>query len=398
MEIGIGLDLGLRLTWDEQRHMAREAASLGYTSVWTNCNATGRDAFQVCSQWNTATKDLAEGGIGTGISVVPVAIWSPSVLAAVAGTVGELTGGRFILGIGSGAIVSEEFRRSYNIAAHPPIGMMREYVTTVRSLLRGEPVDHTGPAVSLHGVQLGFRPPSVPVFLGALGPQMLRLAGEAADGAALNWCTAEQVTESRARVNAGAEKAGRDPSEVRLAEYIRICVDDDLDLARAAYTRATMGYALGRHPDAPQSGYRAHFGRMGFDDDLKRIEVGRQQGMPEDAVIAAFPDKLLRAVGYYGPASGLRRRFGDWQRALTSPWFASSRRARVSTRCSPSCAPVPPRRSRVAEQGRVSEPRRAGRPAGALGRARARTTSRSKLAPGRRRQRGCVRLRSGPDR
>jgi alkanesulfonate monooxygenase SsuD/methylene tetrahydromethanopterin reductase-like flavin-dependent oxidoreductase (luciferase family) len=304
MEIGIGLDPTLRLSWDEQRQMAREAVSLGYTSAWTPSGPAARDAFHVCSQWNAATRDAVEGGIATGISVVPVPAWSPAVLASQAGTVGELTGGRFILGIGSGGIYSAEFQRTWGKPAYPPIAMMREYVTTIRALLGGEKIDHDGPSVSLHGVQLTFRPPSVPVFLGALGPQMLRLAGEVSDGAALNWCTPEQIAVSRERVNAGARKAGRDPSEVRLAEYIRVCVDDDVAVARRAYTRAAMGYALGRVPGASQSGYRAHFGRMGYDDDLRRIEQGRDMGMPEQEIIDAFPEQMLLGVGYFGPASG----------------------------------------------------------------------------------------------
>ena len=73
---------------------------------------------------------------------------------------------------------------------------------------------------------------------------MLSLAGEAADGAALNWCTPEQVAVSRATVTKGAQAAGRDPSEITMIEYIRICVDDDVDAARRAYTKALMGYAL----------------------------------------------------------------------------------------------------------------------------------------------------------
>src|SRR5438270_62199 len=81
-------------------------------------------------------------------------------------------------------------------------------------------VDYEGPAVKLHGVKLGFRPPHVPVYLGALGPQMLRLAGAHADGAALNWCTPEQITWSRSEIEAGARKAGRDPAEVKVIEWI----------------------------------------------------------------------------------------------------------------------------------------------------------------------------------
>jgi alkanesulfonate monooxygenase SsuD/methylene tetrahydromethanopterin reductase-like flavin-dependent oxidoreductase (luciferase family) len=309
MEIGIGLDPTLGLSWDEQRQMAREAAGMGYKSAWTPSSPAARDAFHLCSQWNAGTRDIVDGGIATGISVVPVPTWSPPILASQAGTVAELTGGRFILGIGSGGIYSGEFQRTWGLPAWPPIGMMRDYVSTVRALLAGEKVEHDGPSVSLHGVQLSFRPPSVPVFLGALGPQMLRLAGEVSDGAALNWCTPEQIATSRERVNAGALKAGRDPKEVRLAEYIRVCIDDDLDVARRAYTRAAMGYALGRVPGASQNGYRAHFGRMGYDGDLKRIEEGRARGMPEDEVVDAFPPDMLLGVGYYGAAAGAAEAF-----------------------------------------------------------------------------------------
>jgi alkanesulfonate monooxygenase SsuD/methylene tetrahydromethanopterin reductase-like flavin-dependent oxidoreductase (luciferase family) len=309
MEIGIGLDPTLRLSWDEQRQLAREAVNLGYERVWTNAGGAGRDAFQVCGQWNAATKDLIEGGVATGISVVAVPTWSPTTLAAAAGTVGELSGGRFILGIGSGTIFSEQFRRTYNLPAYPPISMMRDYLTVTRALLRGEEVDYSGPVLSLRGVRLGFTPPPVPVYLGAMGPQMVRLAGEASDGAALNWCTTEQIAISRELMNAGARRAGRDPSEVKLALYIRVCVDDDETTARRAYTRAAMGYALGRQPDARQSGYRAHFGRMGFDADLRRIEEARARGMSDDEAVDAFPPELLRAVGYYGPAAGAAAAF-----------------------------------------------------------------------------------------
>jgi alkanesulfonate monooxygenase SsuD/methylene tetrahydromethanopterin reductase-like flavin-dependent oxidoreductase (luciferase family) len=309
LEIGVGLDPTLRLSWDDQRQMAHEAADLGYSSAWTPSGPAARDAFHLCAQWNMATRDVVRGGLGTGISVVPVPTWSPPVLASQAGTVGELTEGRFMLGIGSGGIYSAEFQRTWGRPAWPPIAMMRDYVTTVRALLGGEKVDYEGPSVSLHGVQLSFKPPGVPVLLGALGPQMLRLAGEVSDGAALNWCTPEQIAVSREKVDAGARKAGRDPSEVQLVEYIRVCVDDDIMVARRAYTRAAMGYALGRVPGASQSGYRAHFGRMGYDDDLKRIESGRANGMSEEDVVDAFPPEMLLGVGYYGPASGAAEAF-----------------------------------------------------------------------------------------
>ncbi|HZU76790.1 MAG TPA: LLM class flavin-dependent oxidoreductase, partial [Dehalococcoidia bacterium] len=156
----------------------------------------------------------------------------------------------------------------------------------------------------LHGVQLGFRPPHVPVYLGALGPQMLRLAGEAADGAALNWFSPEARVEARERVAAGARKAGRDPDSVKLAEYIRVCVDEDVAAARRAYARATLGYALARPGASKDLAYRGHFARMGFGPILEALEAKRDAGASMDELADAAPDDLLLAVGYYGKPEG----------------------------------------------------------------------------------------------
>jgi alkanesulfonate monooxygenase SsuD/methylene tetrahydromethanopterin reductase-like flavin-dependent oxidoreductase (luciferase family) len=191
----------------------------------------------------------------------------------------------------------------------PSIALMRDYVITIRKLLAGETVDYEGPAVKLHGIKLGFRPSHVPVYLGALGPQMLHLAGAHADGAALNWCSPEQVAWSRTQIAEGAKKAGRDPATVGVAEYIRICVDDDEDVARRALARATMGYALTR-PGAPKDkSYRAHFGRMGFDAQLSELEAKQERGATAAEIAEQFPRELLRAVGYYGSAGGAAAAF-----------------------------------------------------------------------------------------
>jgi 5,10-methylenetetrahydromethanopterin reductase len=308
MEIGIGLDQGLRLTFPQQRELVRDAAALGYTSAWTPAG-TGVDAFQICGQWHAASEQVVDGGISTGISVVPVPIWSAPALAAAAGTTGLLTGGRFILGIGTGGIYSAEYRNSLGVPAHPPVAMMRDYLVTLRGLLAGESITYEGKTLTLRGVQLGFRPPRVPVYLGALGPQMVRLAGEAADGVLPNWCTAEQIAWIRERVTESARRAGRDPSEVQLVEYIRICVDEDEDTARRAYTRAVLGYALARAGASKEAGYRGHFARMGFDAALTDLEERRDRGAPESELIDAFPRDLLHMVGYYGPAAGAAAAF-----------------------------------------------------------------------------------------
>src|SRR5438309_1956164 len=90
----------------------------------------------------------------------------------------------------------------------------------------------------------------------SLAPMSCRAAS---DGAALNWCDAERVASYREIVAEGARSAGRDPSEVAIIEYIRICVDDDEDAARRAYVKALMGYAMARPGVNKQLGYRGHF-------------------------------------------------------------------------------------------------------------------------------------------
>ena len=308
MEIGISFDPELGLSFPEQRTLIREAVELGYASGWSPARLAP-DPFQTCTQWSQAATAAGNERFTTGISVLPAPLWSVPVLAGMAATTGILTDGRFTLGIGSGSIYSAAWRAANNIPAFPAIAMMRDYLVTLRRLLAGGTVDHEGKAIRLRGGQLPVRPPHVPVFLGALGPQMLRLAGEASDGAALNWSTPEQVAWSRERIAEGARRAGRNASEIAVHEYIRICVDEDEDAARRGLTRALLGYALVRPGASKEAGYRGHFARMGFDAELTELEERRERGASTEEIVEAFPRALLQAVGYYGPPSGAAAAF-----------------------------------------------------------------------------------------
>src|SRR5204862_7018712 len=144
------------------------------------------------------------------------------------------------------------------------------------------------------------RAPRRPIYLGALGPQMLRLAGERYDGAALNWCSPEQTLWSRERVAAGALRAGRDPRDVRIHQCIRVCVDPDVAAARLALAKMVLGYALVRPGGDATKGYRAHFARMGFDLALRDLESMRDRGTDDDTLAERLPDELLARVGWWG--------------------------------------------------------------------------------------------------
>ena len=307
MDYGVGLDASLRLSWDDEAQVCREAARLGYTSLWTP-ESGGYDGFHVCAHRWRATNEAHPGGLSTGIAVSPVALRSPLGLAMGAGTVSAITGGRFVLGIGTGGLHQRAGREAHGARPVSPVALMRDYLTVLRGLLDGERVTHDGPAVAVRGLRLDVDPPPrTPVYLGALGPQMLRLAGERADGVALNWCTTEQVAWSRDRLAEGAARAGRSPADVKVVQYIRVCVDDDEDRARRAFVPAMLGYALGRRGASPaeqRQGYRGHFERMGFGDALARLEEMRDKGASRDDLVDAFPPELARRVGYFGPAAG----------------------------------------------------------------------------------------------
>lgn len=259
MELGVGLDQSLALAWPDLARAAREAERLGYTSAWTP-SGLDRDAIALCLGWHAVAPSLL-----VGTNVVPSPLWTVPTLGALAATAAGIIGDRFVLGIGAG--------RS-DLAS--PVATMREHLTALRErLAKGR----------------------VPVYLGALGPRMLRLAGELADGAALNWCTPEQIAWSRRRVAEGAARRGRDPQAVRVVEYVRVAVGDDADAARRAIARASLRYFM-------NPSYAKHFTRMGLGDVVSELAARRARGAAEAELVDAIPADAVGKVGYFGPSKG----------------------------------------------------------------------------------------------
>ncbi|MBV9546546.1 MAG: LLM class flavin-dependent oxidoreductase [Chloroflexi bacterium] len=298
MQAGVGIDERLGLSLDQQRQLVQQAARLGYDSLWTPAGATGRSAFHTCVQWWQAS------GLRVGISVVPFPAWTPATLAAEAATVSELTNGKHMLGIGLGGYPAKGFRDSMGLPEVPPVTYSREYVEVLRAFFAGEQVDHVGPGVIVRGLKLGVRAPKVPVYLAALNPRMLRLSGELADGVTPNWSSAEQIPWMREYVAEGARRSGRQPESVPFAQYIRVCIDQDEDAARRAFVSNMLGYALARPGQPRNQGYRAHFGRMGFEELLTGLEERRDAGTPVEQLVDAVPSELALKVGYFGKPAG----------------------------------------------------------------------------------------------
>lgn len=283
MRVGFSIDPRQALSEADELRLVELGAQLGYQSAWT---PSGPDtaAFDRCLRWHAAS------GLPTGISVVPASDQPAAFYAEHARRAWEGTGRTFTLGVGSGRMTQAAAR-------------MREYLGELRELL----------------------PDGPPVQVAALGPLMLALGGELADGVLLNWCSPEWVGWSRTRVERAAAAAGRPAPPV--VEYIRTSVDPDPELARSTLGTAALQYALG--PVA----YRSHFERMGFADELARIE--REGGRPDDG--------LLAAAGASGGPGQVRPQFERLAQGLdeaivrvlvTSPGDAESAR-RVLEECQP---------------------------------------------------------------
>lgn len=271
METGVLLGRELQLEEDERAALVREAAELGYTSAWTN---SGPDLAGVesCQRW------FEETGLKTGVAVVPTPGMDLEPLARASRKLGEASKGRFILGIGSGRVGSPDWRAKRGLGDVSPLALMREHITYLQ------------------------RAAGVPVYLGSLGPLMIELTGEIADGLLPNWMDPSQLRWARERVARGAKKVGRDPAGIEVAQSIRIAVDDDRELAKGALTRAALGYVMGR-PELPGGGpYRQAMTRMGLDEEISRLEAMRDTGSSEDEIVEAFPEPALRRLGAWGPA------------------------------------------------------------------------------------------------
>ena len=168
--------------------IAREGEGLDYAAVFLP-ETGARDTLATLNGIAGETERLL---LGTG--VIPMRNRISRLAAMAAATVQERSGGRHILGVGTGG------------SAPGALGRLGDYVMEIRDLVAG----------SAPGAELGLPLPApVPIWMAALGPKAVRLAGEIADGVILNWCPPERVAEARDAIRGAAGEAGRDPDSSR---------------------------------------------------------------------------------------------------------------------------------------------------------------------------------------
>src|SRR5713101_1276960 len=166
--------------------IAREAERLGYTDAWS-FEVDGVDGFTPLAAIGSATTSMR-----LGIAIANVYTRGPATLASTAAGLADLAPGRFILGIGAG---SQPIVESWNGGRFAlPATRVREMTHVLRAALAGERVVFRGKALTVDGFRLS-RPPArpVPIYIAALRPGMLQVAGEVGDGVILNWLAVEDV-------------------------------------------------------------------------------------------------------------------------------------------------------------------------------------------------------------
>lgn len=279
--------------------MAALADRLGYHSVWVP-EGRGRELGTTLGAMAQAT---ARVGLASGI--LPLYSRPPALAAMAAATLADLTGGRFILGIGAGhpAIIEQ----GYGLTFRDPLRAAREFIGIVRAVLSGEPVQVRGDVFSVEAFQLESRPQHpVSIYLAALGPSMLRLAGEIADGVILNWIHPDRVPWALDCVREGARRAGRSPNAVRVVCFVRAVVTQDEAAAWTVLRRLAATYAA-------MPSYARMFEAAGFGEAITAAHEAWQTGGVE-AAAAALPDAFVRELGVVGSADTCRdglRRYAD---------------------------------------------------------------------------------------
>ena len=256
--VGTAFTIRDPLPWPDVAAIAREGEGLGYAAVFLP-ETGARDTLVTLMGIAGETEELL---LGTG--VIPMPARTARLAAMAAATVQERSGGRHILGVGTGR------------AAPGALGRLRDHVEEIRELVGG----------SAPGAALRLPLPApIPIWIAALGPRAVRLAGEIGDGVLLNWCTPDRVAEARDAIRAAAGEAARDPDAVTIAVYVRASFSGRADEALLAAASEYASYhayarqfeAMGIEP-SPEAIVDAVCLRGDPDRARARLEAYRKAG------------------------------------------------------------------------------------------------------------------------
>jgi F420-dependent oxidoreductase-like protein len=315
--VRLGLMLGyfgFGTTAAEQLALVQEAERLGYESAWA-AEAYGSDAATILAWLAAQTSTI---GLGSAIFQIPAR--SPAMTAMTAATLDQLSGGRFRLGLGlSGPQVAEGWHGQRYAR---PLGRTRDYLSVVRLALERRRVAYQGETLELPlpdgpgkalKLTIASVQPRLPIYLGAMGPRNLALAGELADGWLGFMYAPEHAAGFRGHLEQGAARAGRDLDGFDVAPTVQVHVGDDIEAARDAM-RPYLALYVGGMGSRERNFYNDQARRYGFERQAAEVQEHYLAGRKQDAV-AALPAELIDLVTLCGPAGKVRERLAAYREA-----------------------------------------------------------------------------------
>lgn len=271
------------------------AEQLGYESVWV-AEGHGGDQFATLSACAVRTSTVA---LGTAITSIYVR--SIPTIAMAAASVDDLSGGRFILGIGSSHKVQVE--PEHGVPFGKPLTKTRECVEIVRALLRDGEVQYVGESVRIENFDLWFTPyrRDMPIYIAAVFPKMTALCGEVADGIILTRSTLQTGAEVRRNIAEGAKAAGRDPEQVAVTSLLPTSVADTRQEAFDAM-RPGLAFYAGFFPR-----YNRLIAEHGFAEEAAAIAAAWTRG-DRAAAVGLVTDAMVDATGVAGTPEECREK------------------------------------------------------------------------------------------
>ena len=315
MRLGVNLGYWGSLPVD-QAALAIRADELGFHSIWT-AEAYGSDALTPLAWVGAQTKQIK---LGTGIMQMPAR--TPAATAMAAATLDTLSEGRVLLGIGaSGPQVSEGW---YGVEYGQPLRRTREYVEIIRRILAREgPLEFDGDdyQVPLKGgtglgkpLKLITKPlrNDIPIYLAAIGPKNVALAGEIADGWLPVFCSPERFDEVfTPALEEGFAKRTRPRETFDVNATAPLIMADDIDGCRAL-VKPFLALYIGGMGARGKNFYNDLAQRLGFEAAAKEIQDFYLDGKKTEAT-AAVPDELVDEIALVGPKERIVDRLAAWR-------------------------------------------------------------------------------------
>ena len=298
----------------------KEAENLGFDSLWTS-ESWGHDAVTPAA-WALAQTSKIK--VGTGI--IQMTTRTPTMVAMTAITLAQLSGDRFILGLGpSGPQVVEGW---HGVPYGKPLTRLREYVSIIRAILeRKEPLNHqgehyqfpykgegaTGLGIPLKSILHGD--PSMRIVTGAISPAGVKAAAEVVDGFIPIYMDPTRFDVFAEHIEAGFAKAGngRTLDDFAVLPMCYINIDDDVEVASRP-VRENIAFYIGGMGSRNKNFYCDYAKRIGFEEAATNIQNLFLDGKRAEAS-AAVPQALIDQVALVGPKERIVEKLSDWKAA-----------------------------------------------------------------------------------